>query len=85
MSLNIFEISFKNSVHNGTESISYLDTKVWELVPDNLKRITSLISFKEKIKKWNPENCLCRLCETYIQHIFFRAVQKYLYLHTLHP
>ena len=29
MSQNIFEISeFKNSAHNGTESISYLDTKV---------------------------------------------------------
>ena len=43
----MFEISFRKSVYNGTESISYLGPKVWELVRDNLKSITSLTSFKE--------------------------------------
>ena len=71
-SQNTFEIPFRNSVYNGTESISYLGPKVWELVPDNLKRINSLTSFKEQIKKWNPENCPCRLCKTYTQHVGFR-------------
>ena len=70
-SQNTFEIPFRNHVYNGTESISYLGPKVWELVPDNLKRINSLTSFKEQIKKWNPENCPCRLCKTYIQHVGF--------------
>ena len=48
---NNFEILFRNSVYNGTESISYLGPKVWEPVPDNLKKINSLTSFKEQIKK----------------------------------
>ena len=67
--LIIFEIPFKNSVYNGTAT--YLKPKVWELVPDNLKKINSLTSFKEQIKKWNPENCQCKLCKTYIQHVAF--------------
>ena len=66
-----FEIPFRNSVYNGTESIFYLSANVWEPVPDNLKSIASLSSFKKQIKKWNPENFLCRLCKTYIQHVGF--------------
>ena len=70
-SQNIFQIPFRNHVYNGTESISYLGPKVQDLVQDNLKRINSLTSFKEQIKKWNLENCPCRLCKTYIQYISF--------------
>ena len=54
---NTFKFPIINHVYNGTESISYLDPKVWELVPDNLKGINSLTSFKEQVKKWNPKNC----------------------------
>ena len=50
-SQNTFEIPFRNSVYNGTESMSYLGPKVWELVTDNLKRINALTTFKEQIKK----------------------------------
>ena len=46
-SQNTFEVPFRNSVYNGTVSISYLGPKVWELVPDNLKRINSLTSQKK--------------------------------------
>ena len=70
-SQNTFEIPFRNSVYNGTESISYLGPKLWKLEPDNLKRINPLTSFKEQIKKWNPENCPRRLCKTYIQLVGF--------------
>ena len=37
-------------------------SRVWELVPDNLKCITLLHSFKEQIMKWNPENCTFETC-----------------------
>ena len=50
-SQNTFEIPFRNSVYNGTESMSYLGPNVWELVPDNLKKINTLTTFKEQIKK----------------------------------
>ena len=51
--------------------MSYLGPKVWELVPDNFKRINTLTSFKDQIKKWNPKNCPYILCKTYIQHVDF--------------
>ena len=70
-SQNTFEIPFRNSVYNGTESISYLGHNVWEIMPDNLQNITSLRSFIEQTKKWNLQNCPCRLCKIYIQHVGF--------------
>ena len=36
-SQKVFEISFRNFVYNGTESISYLGVNVWTLAPDNLQ------------------------------------------------
>ena len=68
---NTFEIPFCSSVYNGTELIFYLVAKIWGLVPDNLKSLTSFSIFKGEIKKWNPEYCSCRICETYIQYIIY--------------
>ena len=39
---------FVSAKNKQTDLISYLDQKVCKLVPDNLKRINSLTSFKEK-------------------------------------
>ena len=46
---------FVNSVRWGTESTSYLDPKIWGMVPDTYKNIDSLYNFKKVIKKWKPE------------------------------
>ena len=53
--------------HNRTtnfdvESKSTLGAKLWALVPENLRKSTSLNTFKRGIKKRNPRNCPCRLC-----------------------
>ena len=48
------------SVFNGTDSISFLGPKIWDIVP-----------FKREIKKWKPGNCPCRLCRPYIQNVGF--------------
>ena len=59
------------SVYHGTESISYLGSKIWDILPDECKTIQNLDTFKIKIKKWKPENCLCRLCKIYIDRVGF--------------
>ena len=46
-----------------------LGPKIWESVPNDLKRKESVSSFKTAIKKWKPEQCPCRLCKTYLQNI----------------
>ena len=38
------------SVFRGSESISYLDPKIWDIVPLELKEFTSVVAFKKGIK-----------------------------------
>ena len=51
------------SLYCGTESISYLEPKKWDILPGQLKSIENLDHFKKEIKTWKPDNCPCRLCE----------------------
>ena len=60
-----------NTVYHGTESISVLGPKIWEILPEDLKASPSLMAFKRAVKKWKPENCPCRLCKVFIQNIGF--------------
>ena len=60
------------SVFHGTESISYLGPVViWDILPDSYKNLTNVSVFKNRIKKWKPENCPCILCKTYISRLGF--------------
>ena len=51
------------TVRYGLKSISYMAQKIWNLVPKEMKQITTLNEFKAKIKIWKLENCPCRLCK----------------------
>ena len=53
-----------------TETISYLATKTWSLVPNVIKSSKLLDVIKFKIRQWEP-NCPCRLCKNYLQHVSF--------------
>ena len=59
------------TVNYGLESIRYRGPKTWSLVPNEIKSLDTLESFKEKIKSWKPEGCTCRLCKTYIKDLGF--------------
>ena len=54
------------TVHFGSETLSHLAPKIWELVPEEIKKLESVASFKNAIKTWKSANCPCRLCRTYI-------------------
>ena len=58
-----------HTVNYGFESISYLGPKIWECLPDNIRKAETLTLFKTAIKSWKPDFCPCRLCKRYIQHI----------------
>ena len=66
-----FSRSLVKSVYHGTESIFYLDPKIWDIQPDGYKTIPNLDTFKFKINKWRPENCPCRLYKVYIDRVGF--------------
>ena len=46
-----FEKRKVHSVYHGTESLSFLGPKIWDLVPGELKQSETLYSFKLKKKK----------------------------------
>ena len=54
-------------VYHGSESISLLGPKIWNILPDRLKNANSIEAFKVQIKKW-PISALqglyskCRFC-----------------------
>ena len=53
------------TVMYGFELISSLGTKIWDILPTELKKIMSSTPFKKKISEWAPNKC--RLCKTYIR------------------
>ena len=53
-------------VYYGTETISVLGLKLWEILPDESKNLTNPKEFKTKIKNWVPQKC-----KTYIQNVRF--------------
>ena len=54
-----------------TESISFLGPKIWNIVPCEFTKESSLDAFKKLIKKWQPENCRCRIRKSHIQNLDF--------------
>ena len=67
----IFETSNVRTVYCGTETISFLGPKTWNLLPDRIKDSTTLTQFKSKIREWVPEGCVCRLCKYYVPNLDF--------------
>ena len=67
---NTFKTFNVKTVSWGTETLAHLAPKIWSSIPDDLKKF-SLSKFTEKIRKWKPEKCPCRLCRTYIQGLGF--------------
>ena len=54
------------TVNYGLNSLAYFAPRIWELLPNNLKRLESVEAVKSKIKSWIPENCSQGSCKPYI-------------------
>ena len=61
-----FTIPPVRTLYHGWENISFLQPKIWNILPDRLKNANIIEVFKMQIKKWKPENCPCRLCQVYV-------------------
>ena len=66
-----FEKRKVHSVYHGTESLSLLGPKIWDLVLVELKQSETLYFFKLKIRNWVPFECPCKICKKYIQQVGF--------------
>ena len=54
-----------------SETLSSLGPQIWDLIPIELRNLTSLNAFKSKIKSWSTQQCLCRLSKKYINSLGF--------------
>ena len=54
----------------GKQSISYFGPKIWNSIPQEIKNIKNLATFKTKIKHWKPIYS-CRIYKIYIQRVGF--------------
>ena len=66
-----FSIPYVKNVCHESESLPNLGPRIWDLVPDTLKELDDVNSFKTHITKWQPENWPYRLCKSYIPHVGF--------------
>ena len=67
----LFKRRTVNSVWHGTDSVSHLGPKIWDLVPSEIKESESLNNSKFKIKRWFPEEFPCRICKIYLGQVQF--------------
>ena len=71
-------------MYHGTESLSNLGPRIWNLVPDKLKQLIDILAFKKEIKKWKPKSCPCRLCKTFIPYVGFILRFKFVLVFETH-
>ena len=63
--------SLLKTMFYGTETLSYIGRKIWNLVPFDIRDCATEQIFRQKIKKWKPDRCPCRLCKTFIPNLGF--------------
>ena len=60
-----------NTSRFGLNSLRYFASKVWNIVPSDIKNASNLNIFKNKIRKWEPKECRCNLCQPYVSNLGF--------------
>ena len=55
----------------GLETLRHLAPKIWNILPVEIKNVTSLQVLSLKIKTWIPINCPCSICATSIPYLGF--------------
>ena len=60
-----------NSVFRGYKSVSFLEPKLRDLLPNKLKIKSNLAAFKKAIKQWSLEKYPGSLSKIYVSSVFF--------------
>ena len=58
-----------NTVHYGEDTLAFFGSKIWNLIPSDIKYVDDLNVFKSLIRKWAPEKCPCRLCKQFVHGV----------------
>ena len=66
-----FQTDNIKTVRYGSETLAFRRPLIWESVPIDIKNSPTLAVFKQKIKKWTPSECQCRICKNYVFQLGF--------------
>ena len=55
--------------HFGKDTLNHFGLQIWDLIPNDIKKLDNLENFKTQIKQWVPEKCPCKLCKTYVPNL----------------
>ena len=55
-----------NSAHFGIIFLRYKAAKLWDIVPNDMKNVNDIETFKSNVRRWEQVNCHCKLCLDYI-------------------
>ena len=61
---------FRNTVNTtkfGLNSLRYFASKVWSMIPIEIKNSSTVEMFKSKKCKWEPNDCDCKLCQNFLR------------------
>ena len=76
-----------STTYFGSHLLRYFSSKIWNVIPDEIKNYLSLDEFKIKIRQLETSGCHCKLCRSYIQHVGYvyisRIVFTYLFSFSL--
>ena len=54
----------RNTEKYGNKSLTALGPKIWNALPEIVKKETSFKKFKEYIKSWSDPTCKCKMCQS---------------------
>ena len=60
----------------GFDTMSNLGSKIWKLIPDKIKNVSTLTVFTSKVNVWNIDYCTCRLCKVFVKDLGFVEVES---------
>lgn len=83
---HVFQLFVPNvrSTFHRTKSLSHLGPKIWDIVSEELKKLSNIWAFKNAIKKWKPQSCHCQLStefKTNLGFIWYFLTSRFLVLH----
>ena len=58
-----------NSSKYGLNSIRFFASKVWQIVPMEMKSSKGLEDFKNKIRRWESGECNSKLCKDFVSNL----------------
>ena len=69
-----FRIPSFNTIFQRKQSIFYLGPKIWSQVPDKIKSLESLRSFKKTIKKWGAINVTVQALKNFVKWCWIHII-----------